>query len=108
MKHIYLRQMLEWRMEIDHDWSVSVGLFGKGLRKRLPPAIWSALEQTYVGPDMADNWNALMLTMELFHQVAMEVGDSLQYTYPDELHARVRAFVEHIMQMNDSHASGDW
>lgn len=103
MKHIYLRQMLEWRMEIDHDWSVPVGLFGKGLRKRLPPAIWSALEQTYVGPDMTDNWNALMLTMELFHQVAMEVGDSLEHTYPDALHQRVRAYVECIRQLGDPH-----
>jgi aminoglycoside 6-adenylyltransferase len=101
MKHIYLRQMLEWRVEIDHNWSVPVGLLGKGLRKHLPPAIWTALEQTYVGAGMADNWKALMRTLELFHQVAMEVGDSLEHTYPDELHQRVRAYVERIRHMGD-------
>jgi len=25
MKHTYLRQLLEWRMEMDHDWSVPAG-----------------------------------------------------------------------------------
>jgi hypothetical protein len=41
MKHIYLRPMLEWRMELDHDWSMRTGALGKGLKKQLPPKIWS-------------------------------------------------------------------
>jgi aminoglycoside 6-adenylyltransferase len=32
MKHVYLRQMLEWRVGIEHNWSVPVGLLGKGLK----------------------------------------------------------------------------
>jgi len=39
MKHEYLRPMLEWRMECDHDWSVPVRNLGKGLMKLLPPDI---------------------------------------------------------------------
>jgi hypothetical protein len=38
--------------------------------------------------------------MELFRQVSKEVGDYFGYTYPDELHQRVWAYVEHIMQMD--------
>jgi aminoglycoside 6-adenylyltransferase len=49
MKHIYLRQLLEWRMEIDHGWSVPAGNLGKGLKKRLPAHIWAQVEQTFVG-----------------------------------------------------------
>jgi aminoglycoside 6-adenylyltransferase len=36
MKHTYLRQVLEWRMEIAYGWSVPAGFLGKGLKKRLP------------------------------------------------------------------------
>jgi aminoglycoside 6-adenylyltransferase len=100
MKHTYLRQMLEWRVEIDHDWSVPVGFLGKGLKKYLPLEIWTAVEQTYVEAGIDDNWKALKLTMELFRQVSKEVGDYFGYTYPDELHQRVWAYVEHIMQMD--------
>ena len=46
MKHVYLRPMLEWRVEFEHGWSIPVGSLGKGLKKRLPPEIWSQLEET--------------------------------------------------------------
>jgi aminoglycoside 6-adenylyltransferase len=101
MKHIYLRQMLEWRFEIDCNWSVPVGALGKGLRKRLPSYLWTAVERTYVGARIADNWKALMCTMDLFRQVSMEVGDYFGYSYPDELHHRVGAYLEHIRQLGN-------
>ena len=63
MKHVFLRVMLEWRMELDHDWSVPTGALGKGLKKHFPPEIWSSLEETYVGADIDDNWEALFRTM---------------------------------------------
>jgi aminoglycoside 6-adenylyltransferase len=93
MKHIYLRLMLEWRMELDHGWSVPTGTLGKGLKKRLPPEIWSQLENTYAGADVADNWEALFRTIALFRQVAVEVGEGLGYAYPDDLDQRVTAYV---------------
>jgi aminoglycoside 6-adenylyltransferase len=105
MKHIYLRQLLEWRMEIDHDWSVTAGSLGKGLKSRLPPDIWAQVEQTYVGASVADNWDALAHTMALFRQVAVEVGKHLGYVYPDDLHQRVSAYVEQIKRLERSVAS---
>ena len=94
MKHIFLRSMLEWRMELDHGWSVPTGALGKGLKKRLPPEIWSQLENTYAGADIAGNWEALFRTMALFRQVAIEVGEGLGYVYPHELDQRVTAYVK--------------
>lgn len=99
MKHIYLRQLLEWRMEIDNDWSVQAGFLGKGLKQRLPADIWAQLEGTYVGASITDNWHALASTVELFHQVAIEVGEYLGYAYPDHLHQRVWAYVERIKRL---------
>lgn len=99
MKHIYLRQLLEWRMEIDLDWSVPAGSLGKGLKKRLPADLWAQVEQTYAGARLADNWNALAHTMDLFRQVAVEVGTHLGYAYPDDLHQRVCAYIDQIKQM---------
>jgi len=105
MKHVYLRQMLEWRMEIDHDWSVSAGFLGKGLKSHLSPDLWAHVEQTYAGAPIADNWYALAHTMALFRQVAVEVGTHLGYAYPDDLHQRVSAYVEQIKRLERSEAS---
>jgi aminoglycoside 6-adenylyltransferase len=99
MKHVYLRKVLEWRAEIDHGWSMPVGDLGRGLKQLLPLDIWSALENTYVGVDLADNWESLINTMELFRLVSIQVGDYFGYTYPEDLHARVTAYVNHISHL---------
>ena len=102
MKHIFLRQVLEWRVEIDHGWSVPVGFLGKGLKKRLPADLWSAVEGTYAGACVTDNWEALAQTLDVFRHVAVEVAEYFGYTYPDELHQRIWAYVEKIRQLEPS------
>ena len=99
MKHVHLRPMLEWRMELNHGWSVRTDLLGKGLKKRLPPEVWSQLEDTYAGASIADNWEALFRTMALFRQMAMEVGEGLGYEYPLDLDQRVTAYVQKMQLM---------
>ena len=96
MKHKYLRRMLEWRMELDHGWSEPTDLLGKGLKKRLPPDIWEALEGTYAGADLDENWEALFCTLKLFRRVATEVARDLGHAYPQDLDQRVTAYVSAI------------
>lgn len=100
MKHKYLRRMLEWRMEIDHGWSVPTDWLGKGLKKRFPSEIWSELEDTYAGANLTDNWEALFRTMALFRRVATEVADDLGYVYPLDLDRRVAAYVRTIRDLD--------
>jgi len=101
MKHVFLRPMLGWRAEIDYGWSVPVGALGKGLKKKLPPELWTQLESTYAGADIDENWEALFRTMTLFRQVAKEVGEALGYDYPQELDERVVAFVKMMQRWNE-------
>jgi aminoglycoside 6-adenylyltransferase len=96
MKHVYLRQLLEWRAEIDHNWSIPAGSLGKGLKRLLPPDIWAELEQCYAGSQTEDNWEALANTMSLFRRVAIEVGIYFGYKYPYDLDQRVISYVEHF------------
>ena len=98
MKHVYLRPMLEWRMELDHGWSMPTGALGKGLKKRLPTEIWDQLEDTFAGADIADNWASLFDTIALFRRVAIEVGEGLGYIYPHDLDQRVTAFIKDMQR----------
>jgi aminoglycoside 6-adenylyltransferase len=99
--------MLEWRAEIDFEWSIPMGYLGKGLKKHLPPEIWTEVEGTFAGAEIADNWEALIHTLALFRWVAVEVGNNFGYSYPDELHQRVSTYVEHIMHMNNPLFNGE-
>ena len=99
MKHVYLRPMLEWYVEVNHNWSMPVGSLGKGLKKRLPAEIWSQLEGAYAGGNIEENWEALFRTMALFRQVSIEVGEALGYEYPHDLDQRVTGYVRKMQRM---------
>ncbi len=94
-----MRRLLEWRIELDHAWAVKPGIFGRGLKQRLPTDIWSELTSTYVGPEIEDNWTALFRTTALFRRVAREVGSALGYTYPQQVDDRVSAYLDAVRQL---------
>ena len=102
MRYVYLLPMLKWKMECDHNWSVSPGSLGKGLKHRLPPAIWAELEGTWAGAGIAANWESLFRMIALFRRVAGEVAAHLGFAYPDELDRRVTA---HVRRMRAGGAS---
>ena len=93
MKQGALRTFFEWRIEIQHDWSLKPGAAGKGLKKFLPPDTYCSFEQTYVGPGIEENWTALFNTAALFRKIAVEVGDHLGYQYPRDVDDRVTAYL---------------
>jgi aminoglycoside 6-adenylyltransferase len=99
IKQGVMRRMLEWRFEIDHNWSVKPGVFGRGLNRLLPRETWSELATTYVGPEIEENWSALFRTTALFRRVAMEVGGALGYAYPQQVDDRVGAYLEAIRKL---------
>jgi aminoglycoside 6-adenylyltransferase len=94
-----LRRFLEWRIEIDHEWSLKPGAYGRGLERLLPAELWSELAETYVGIEPEDNWSALFRTAALFRRVATEVGDALGYPYPQDVDDAVTAGLERVREL---------
>lgn len=94
-----MRRMLEWRIEIDHNWSVKPGVHGRSLKQLLPPNIWSDFAGTYVSLDVEETWAALGRMIALFRQVALDVGNALSYTYPQQVDDLVSAYLEAIRNM---------
>lgn len=96
LKQEHLRPMLEWRSEIDHQWSVKPGPYGRRLKQWLRPELWAELEGTYAGAGLEANWEALFRTIALFRKVALEVGDRLGYVYPADLDRRACAYLQQV------------
>lgn len=94
MRYVYLLPMLEWRMECDHDWSVATGVNGKGLKKRLPPDIWTDIESTFANAGIDDTWEAMFRMIDLFRRAGQEVAAHLGHEYPLELDLRVTAHAQ--------------
>ena len=91
-----LRRMLEWRIELGHDWSLRPGAYGRGLERNLPPELAAELAATYVGGGAEENWDALFATTALFRKVAAEVGAALGLAYPHDVDDTVTAQLEAV------------
>ena len=103
MRFNYLLPMLEWRIQCDHDWSLTVGVLGRGLKTRVSAATWRELESTFTGPDVEANWEALFAMVDFFGRIAAEVAEHLGYRYPKTLVFRV---TDHARRMRQGHFDG--
>lgn len=100
MKMKKLRRILEWRVEIDQNWSQKMSAYGRGLKKVLKPEIWSELESTYVGTRVEENWDALFKTIALFRKIAIDVGNRLGYSYPSDLDSRMMDYLHKVKDLD--------
>lgn len=98
-KIVALCRILEWRIELDHDWSLRPGAYGRGLERLLPADLSAELGSTYVGTDVEESWDALFRTTALLRRVATEVGDALGYAYPEDVDEGVSAYLEGVRQL---------
>lgn len=106
MKLKHVRTMLEWRMEIDHGWTVKTGVLGRGLRRWSRPETWEELENTFTGPGWEAGWEAFERTVVLFRRLAQEVGAALGYAYPQEMDDQVTAYFRKVRAMPRPGAEG--
>jgi aminoglycoside 6-adenylyltransferase len=99
MKQESLRPMLEWRMEIEHGWSLKPGPYMRRIQTWLRPELMAALENTYTGLDPAATWDALYNTIALMRTTAREVGNALGYEYPARMEERILAHVRQVQEL---------
>ena len=98
LKHQHLLIMLGWRIEIDHDWALKLGPYGRGLKRLLPQDLWEEFEATYTDAEPSSNWSALFRSIDVMRRVAIEVGDHLGYRYPEQLERRVLAYLQKVRE----------
>jgi aminoglycoside 6-adenylyltransferase len=100
LKQQHLRPMLEWHAEIDHNWTLKPGPYGRRLKQHVRRDLWAELESTYCGPGIEENWEALFRTITLMRRVATEVGQHLGYTYPQALDQRVMDYLTRVRRLD--------
>jgi aminoglycoside 6-adenylyltransferase len=95
----HLQPLLEWYMEIQHDWSVRVGVRGRGLKRLVDAETWAELERTYAGAGIEENWAALFATVRLVRRLATSVAESLGFQYPEQTDADVTAYLAKVRSL---------
>ncbi len=99
MRQDLLLRMLQWRAAADAraadaDARYRPGVNGRGLRERLDPELWTALERTFAGPGIDESWRALDAAVTLFRDLATSLARDLRHAYPHAMDERVTARLE--------------
>jgi aminoglycoside 6-adenylyltransferase len=96
LRYEKLRKMLEWKVEIEHEWTIKSGVSGKGLEKYVSPEILKEIEDSWTGFTTEDNWKALFTIINMFGREAREVGKRLGYKYPEDKEKRLLAYLKKV------------
>lgn len=92
----FLQPMIEWHIGTHTEWKVNPNKYGRWFKRYVHPEVWKRLEQTYAGGSIDDNWKALFNMMDLFSDLAVEVGAYLSYSYDKEMENKLRAYCRDI------------
>ena len=98
MRDTYLRPLLEWWVACRHGWTTGLGNLGKGLKGKVPPALWEELEASYAGAAIEDNWESLFRLIVLYDKIGRDVAASLGFDYPGALAERIADFARRMRE----------
>ncbi|MEJ7838268.1 MAG: aminoglycoside 6-adenylyltransferase [Thermomicrobiales bacterium] len=85
----YLLPMLTWHAASDYDWSITIGVNGKGLKRYLDSRLWQLLESSFATGTVEDTWESLFQTIALCRLAGLDVASRLGLQYPIAFDQRV-------------------
>ena len=91
--------MLNWKVGILTDWSVSTGKSTKYLYKWLSDKEWNLFLSTYFDCNVDHAWQSVFEMCKLFEDVARYVGEKLGWEYNEKEGNAAYSFLENIHQL---------
>ncbi len=99
----YVRQelltMLSWYVGIETEFKVSIGKAKKYLKEYIDDYLWTRLMSTFNMSDYDSAWSSLIITCELFEEIAPKVGKAFNYEYNYAEAKRSFEFIKHIKDL---------
>ena len=103
MVNIYVRPMLtrivEWKIGVDNHFSVSAGKCAKYMERYVSEDIYRRYLATYSSAETEAIWDSVLGMCDLFHEIAAELSEAMEYTYDDTEAENGRAYLEHVRRL---------
>ena len=99
----FLLKMIEWNELAKAEFVKDIPPKGKRMQTWVNKSTWVSLFKVFAHFDSKDSWNALMHTMELFRNLAIETAQKLGYHYPSEVDRNISGF---ILKLRDNQSDG--
>ncbi|WP_306351138.1 AadS family aminoglycoside 6-adenylyltransferase [Flavobacterium sp. '19STA2R22 D10 B1'] len=97
MRTEYLQTIIEWYIGLENDWKVTTNKYGRLFKNYVSPELWTKIEATFSGSVIEENWNALLASANLCHELGIYLAEKLNYPYPITLEEDIRKYM-HTMK----------
>ncbi|MCR5595396.1 MAG: aminoglycoside 6-adenylyltransferase [Lachnospiraceae bacterium] len=87
-------KMINWKVGVDNDFTVSTGACSKYLKKYLSEEEMTRFMGIFASGEYEDMWNKLFLMYDFFEELAVYVAKKLDFKYDPEEARNVREFME--------------
>lgn len=94
--HVQLDKMVEWYIAMNHEFSVSTGMWGKYYKKYLPSDFYESYLKTYSDGSSENFWKAVFTACGLFRTLALQVSHHLGYTYCKQDDENMVNYITHV------------
>ena len=103
MVNIYVRPMItrivEWKIGVDNHFSVSAGKCAKYMERYVSEDIYRRYLATYSSAETEAIWDSVLGMCDLFHEIAAELSEAMDYPYDNTEAENGRAYLEHVRRL---------
>ncbi len=94
-----LRRLLEWKIGMEQNFSVSAGKSGKYMSRYLDPQVYNSYLCTWSPARLPELWSAVWEMCRLFETTAQEVGGRMGFTYNSEEAESSRNYLARVQNL---------
>lgn len=94
-----LKRLLEWKIGMEHHFSVSAGKAAKYMNRYLSEEAYKQFLATYAYAGTKELWKAVFQMCDLFQATAIEISGVLNLDYDREEAKNSRDFLEHVKKL---------
>jgi aminoglycoside 6-adenylyltransferase len=94
-----VRQLLMWKIGLEHDWSINPGKMGKWFKRYLAEETYNEFSSLFPGSDYNEIWDCLFMTGVLIRKIGTELAQDLGYEYPMQDDINVTEFLGRIKRL---------
>lgn len=95
----HLKRLLEWKMGIENNFSVSAGKSCKYFKKYLQEETYRQFLATYSSAEIESIWNSVFEMCDLFQSTAVELSKKQKFVYDFEQAENSLSFLHHVRKL---------
>lgn len=94
-----LIRLLEWKIGIKTDFTVSAGKSGKYMYRWLSPKTWEQFLKTYPSSEINEIWESVFYMCDLVDEAANNISKTFSFKYNQEEANNSRSYLKHVKNL---------